>query len=49
MTVCAHRTDSPGSFTSCQAAVGGCRCGQDVMADQIRTTDPENETTEETR
>lgn len=49
MTVCAHRTDSPGFFTSCVAATGRCRCGEDVMADQIQQTQPDTETLEETR
>lgn len=34
MTVCAHRTDEPGFFTSCNVACAGpCRCGEDVRAE----------------
>jgi hypothetical protein len=35
MTVCAHRTDTPGSFTPCIVACAGpCRCGEDVRAEE---------------
>ena len=31
MTVCAHRHDGPGFFTSCHTACGGpCACGVEV-------------------
>ncbi len=33
MTVCAHRTDSPGSFASCTAALGKCACGEEVKGE----------------
>jgi hypothetical protein len=41
VTVCAARTDSPGSFTSCFHALGKCACGEQVAADLITeaTTD----------
>lgn len=34
MSICAHRTDEPASFTSCEAALDGspCACGVEVRA-----------------
>lgn len=47
MTVCAHRPESPGFFTSCVLAVGGCRCGQAVAAEQTEQDHTTTNTTEE--
>lgn len=34
--ICAHRTDSPGFFTTCNVACAGpCRCGEDVRAEDV--------------
>lgn len=35
MTVCAKRAETPGFFTSCAAALGGCRCGEQVAAELL--------------
>lgn len=34
MSVCSQRTDTPGFFTTCLAACGGCRCGEEVRAEE---------------
>lgn len=35
MTVCSHRQDDPGFFTSCALVCGGkCRCGEDAAASE---------------
>jgi hypothetical protein len=36
MTVCGNRTDTPGSFKSCEAALGSCRCGAELRAELLQ-------------
>lgn len=40
MSVCAQRTESPGSFTSCREALGEpCVCGAKVEAELLEEVD----------
>ena len=48
MAVCANRSDSPGFFTACTAALGAssCLCGDQVAAELIANSTSDLDTQE---